>query len=88
MTDPVSLIIDENEVSVPKGTLIVEAAKRVGIEIPVLLNGTGDYFSIGELVDKIENCNYAIRVRQIVIKTVKKSKVELFLDFVIMEKSF
>ena len=30
-----SLTIDGIEVSVPKGTLIVEAAKRIGIEIPV-----------------------------------------------------
>lgn len=31
----VSLTIDGNEVSVPKGTLLVDAAKKVGIEIPV-----------------------------------------------------
>lgn len=31
----VTLIVDGRQVSVPKGTLIVEAAKQVGIEIPV-----------------------------------------------------
>ena len=30
-----TLMIDGREVTVPKGTLIVEAAKRLGIEIPV-----------------------------------------------------
>jgi NADH-quinone oxidoreductase subunit G len=35
MADQVNVTIDGVEVSVPKGTLIVEAAKRVGIEIPV-----------------------------------------------------
>ena len=35
MTDQVTLTIDDVEVSVPKGTMIVEAAKQVGIEIPV-----------------------------------------------------
>lgn len=35
MSDLVTLTIDGRKVSVPKGTLIVEAAKRVGIEIPV-----------------------------------------------------
>jgi NADH-quinone oxidoreductase subunit G len=33
--DAVSLTIDGRPVSVPKGTLVVEAAKRLGIEIPV-----------------------------------------------------
>ncbi|MBI3911899.1 MAG: (2Fe-2S)-binding protein, partial [Armatimonadetes bacterium] len=31
-----TLTIDGNEVTVPKGTLIIEAAKQVGIEIPYL----------------------------------------------------
>lgn len=35
MSDQVNLTIDGVEVTVPKGTLIVEAAKRVGNEIPV-----------------------------------------------------
>jgi NADH-quinone oxidoreductase subunit G len=35
MADLVTLTIDGQQVSVPKGTLIVEAAKRVSIEIPV-----------------------------------------------------
>jgi len=35
MTELVSLNIDGREISVPKGTLIVEAAKKLGIEIPV-----------------------------------------------------
>ncbi len=35
MSDQVTLTIDGSEVSVPKGTLIVEAAKRIGVEIPV-----------------------------------------------------
>jgi len=35
MPDLVSLTIDDIEVSVPKGTLVVEAARQVGIEIPV-----------------------------------------------------
>lgn len=35
MIDQVTLTIDGVEVSVPKGTLIVEAAKRANIEIPV-----------------------------------------------------
>jgi NADH-quinone oxidoreductase subunit G len=35
MADLVTLTIDGQQVSVPKGTLIVEAAKRVNIEIPV-----------------------------------------------------
>ena len=34
-SDLVTLTIDGREVKVPKGTLIVEAAKTVGIEIPV-----------------------------------------------------
>src|SRR5919107_2376667 len=34
-SDEVTLTIDGREVKVPKGTLIVEAAKTVGIEIPV-----------------------------------------------------
>ena len=35
MSDQVTLTIDGVEVTVPKGTLIVEAAKRIGQEIPV-----------------------------------------------------
>ncbi len=35
MADQITLTIDGIEVSVPKGTLIVEAAKRIGLEIPV-----------------------------------------------------
>lgn len=35
MSDQVTLTIDGVEVTVPKGTLIVEAAKRIGNEIPV-----------------------------------------------------
>lgn len=35
MSELVTLTIDNREVSVPKGTLIVEAAKKAGIEIPV-----------------------------------------------------
>src|SRR5688572_3545145 len=35
MSDLVNVTIDGLKVAVPKGTLIVEAAKRVGIEIPV-----------------------------------------------------
>src|SRR5215510_10095387 len=35
MADPVKLTIDGVELSVPKGTLIVDAAKRVGNDIPV-----------------------------------------------------
>ncbi|MBN1219197.1 MAG: NADH-quinone oxidoreductase subunit NuoG [Anaerolineae bacterium] len=35
MTDQVTLTIDGVEVTVPKGTLIVEAAKKIGQEIPV-----------------------------------------------------
>ena len=34
-SDLVTLTIDGREVKVPKGTLVVEAAKTVGIEIPV-----------------------------------------------------
>ncbi|MBI5379136.1 MAG: NADH-quinone oxidoreductase subunit NuoG [Nitrospirae bacterium] len=35
MSDQLTLTIDGREVAVPKGTLIVEAARRAGIEIPV-----------------------------------------------------
>lgn len=35
MTDQVTLTIDNREVSVPKGTLVVDAAAKLGIEIPV-----------------------------------------------------
>ncbi|MDX1414349.1 MAG: 2Fe-2S iron-sulfur cluster-binding protein, partial [Candidatus Promineifilaceae bacterium] len=35
MNDLVTLTIDGSEVSVPKGTLVVDAAKRIGIDIPV-----------------------------------------------------
>ena len=35
MTDQINLTIDGAPVSVPKGTMIVEAAKQIGIEIPV-----------------------------------------------------
>ena len=35
MTDFVTLTIDDRQVSVPKGTLVVDAAAKLGIEIPV-----------------------------------------------------
>ncbi|MFN2104010.1 MAG: 2Fe-2S iron-sulfur cluster-binding protein, partial [Candidatus Promineifilaceae bacterium] len=35
MSDLVNLTIDGKEVTVPSGTLVVDAAKKVGIEIPV-----------------------------------------------------
>jgi NADH-quinone oxidoreductase subunit G len=35
MSDLVTLTIDGTEVTVPKGTLVVDAAKKIGIEIPV-----------------------------------------------------
>ena len=34
MSDQVQLTIDGQAVSAPKGTLVIEAAKRAGIEIP------------------------------------------------------
>ena len=33
-TDLVTLTIDEVEVSVPKGTLVIRAAEQVGVQIP------------------------------------------------------
>lgn len=56
-----------------------------GIEIPVLLSGKGSYVAIGTFIGFIENCNYAIRIRQLTMKNTKKGIAELFLDFVIME---
>ena len=35
MSDEVNLLIDDQPVSVPKGTVIVEAARRLGIQIPI-----------------------------------------------------
>ena len=35
MTDTITLSIDDQELSVPPGTLIVDAAKMAGIDIPV-----------------------------------------------------
>lgn len=35
MTDSVTLKIDDREVSVPKGTLVLDAAAKLGIEIPI-----------------------------------------------------
>jgi NADH-quinone oxidoreductase subunit G len=35
MTDTITLTIDGHELTVPAGTLIVDAAKRIGIDIPV-----------------------------------------------------
>ncbi len=35
MTDLVTLTIDDRQVDVPKGTLVVDAAAKLGIEIPV-----------------------------------------------------
>jgi NADH-quinone oxidoreductase subunit G len=35
MSDLVTLIIDGIEVTVPKGTLVVDAAKKIGVDIPV-----------------------------------------------------
>ncbi|MEZ4616335.1 MAG: 2Fe-2S iron-sulfur cluster-binding protein [Caldilineaceae bacterium] len=35
MTDQVTLTIDGREVTVPKGTLVVDAAEKLNIEIPV-----------------------------------------------------
>ncbi|WP_321472793.1 NADH-quinone oxidoreductase subunit NuoG [uncultured Paludibaculum sp.] len=34
MADPITLTIDGKQVKVPAGTLVIEAAKRVGIEVP------------------------------------------------------
>lgn len=36
MTDPVALRIDDHELTVPRGTTIWEAARSVGVDIPVL----------------------------------------------------
>ncbi len=58
-----------------------------GIEIPVLVKGTGKYKGIGKFIDKIENSNYAIRIRQLTMQNIKRGKVEIFLDFVIMENN-
>ena len=33
--DNINITINDQHVSVPKGTLVVEAAKQIGIEIPV-----------------------------------------------------
>ena len=35
MADLINLFVDDVAVAVPKGTLIVDAAKRAGIDIPV-----------------------------------------------------
>ncbi|MCA9924938.1 MAG: (2Fe-2S)-binding protein, partial [Anaerolineales bacterium] len=35
MSDLVNITIDGTELSVPKGTLVVDAAKRIGVDIPV-----------------------------------------------------
>ena len=36
MSDSVTLIIDGQEVTVPRGTTILDAAAQVGIDIPVI----------------------------------------------------
>jgi len=56
-----------------------------GIEIPVLLNGSGKYAAIGNLIDGIENGKYASRIRQLTMKNIGVDYVSIFLDFVIME---
>ena len=35
MTKMITLTIDEQTITVPEGTLVVDAAKRIGIDIPV-----------------------------------------------------
>ncbi|HOP80663.1 MAG TPA: 2Fe-2S iron-sulfur cluster-binding protein [Armatimonadota bacterium] len=35
MPDEVTLTIDGKQITVPKGTLVIEAAKKLGIDIPV-----------------------------------------------------
>ena len=35
MTDQITLTIDNHQITVPAGTVIVDAAKRAGIDIPV-----------------------------------------------------
>jgi hypothetical protein len=56
-----------------------------GIEIPVLLHGSGKYAAIGNFIDGIENGKYASRVRQLTMKSLGDDNVSIFLDFVIME---
>ena len=58
---------------------------NTGVEIPVLLSGKGTYAAIGAFIDLVENCNYAVRIRQVTMKNTAKGIAELFLDFVIME---
>ncbi|MBD3314530.1 MAG: hypothetical protein GF344_01975 [Chitinivibrionales bacterium] len=55
------------------------------VEIPIMLNGLGSYESIGKLIDGVENCEYATRVRQALLNKNGKDEGTLYLDFVVME---
>ncbi len=56
-----------------------------GLEIPVLLNGFGNYEAVGRFIDGIENSKYASRVRQLTMESIGVNNVSIFLDFVILE---
>ena len=76
---------DSSGFDVAKIQIHEPVAADAGIEIPIIINGSGRYNSIGRLISGIENTGYSTRIRQVSMTNMKKGICRLYLDFVIME---
>jgi hypothetical protein len=56
-------------------------------EIPILFDGSGAYAAIGRFVARIENMEYATRIRQITLKNGSNGQGTVVVDFIIMDSS-
>ncbi len=57
------------------------------IDYPVLVNGEGNYLSVGKFVEGIESMNHSIRVRQLTLNRREQDSAFVVCDFVVTERA-
>jgi hypothetical protein len=63
-----------------------KTALEQGSQIPVSFRGEGDYAACGKFMDGIEHMQPAGRIREMSMKSPGSNRIDLFVDFVLMEQ--
>jgi hypothetical protein len=63
-----------------------KTAAEQGSQIPVSFRGEGDYAGCGKFMDGVEHMQPAGRVRELNMKNAGIGRIDLFLDFILMEQ--
>ena len=63
-----------------------KTAAEQGSQIPVSFKGEGDYAACGKFMDGIEHMQPAGRIRELNMKSPGINRIDLFVDFVLMEQ--